>query len=118
MSGVELTRRGFLRLAGAGAALGGLLSAGVVHADPQSADAEWIANHVDTRLMGADGQPIVGLPTWTRMRIVRGFPNGLIQVWVPRFNLYGRVAATAIGPVPAPGPQELTAEKLDGPPIL
>src|SRR5712691_8904014 len=118
MSDAGLTRRGFLRLAGAGVALSGLVSAGVVHADPQSADAEWIANHVDTRLMGADGQPVVGLPTWTRMRIVRGFPNGLIQVWVPRFNLFGRVASTAIGPVPAPGPEELAAEKLDGPTIL
>src|SRR5437588_11035174 len=118
MSDAGLTRRGFLRLAGAGAAISGLVSAGVVHAEPQSADAEWIANHTQTRLMGADGQPIVGLPTWTRMRVVRGFPNGFIQVWVPRFNLYGRVPANAIGPVPAPAPEELAAEKLDGPTII
>jgi L,D-transpeptidase catalytic domain len=118
MSDAGLTRRGFLRLAGAGAAIGGLVSAGVVYADPQSADAEWIANHIETRLLGADGQPIVGLPTFTRMRIVRGFPNGFIQVWVPRFNLYGRVPANAIGPVPAPAPDELAAEKLDGPTLL
>jgi hypothetical protein len=118
MSDAGLTRRGFLRLAGAGAALGSLVSAGVVSADPQSADAAWIANHVETRLMGADGQPIVGLPTWTRMRIVRGFPNGFIQVWVPRFNVHGRVAANAIGPVPTPSPDELEAEKLDGPTIM
>src|SRR2546430_2776410 len=71
MSDAGLTRRGFLRLAGAGAALGGLVSAGVAFADPQSADAQWIAHHVETRLMGADGQPVVGLPAWTRMRVVR-----------------------------------------------
>src|SRR5258708_35534963 len=112
MSDAGLTRRGFLRLAGAGAAVGGLVSAGVVYADPQSADAEWIANHVDTRLMGADGQPIVGLPRWTRMRIVRGFPNGFIEVWVPRFNLFGRVAGNTIGPGPPPAADELTAGKL------
>src|SRR5438874_4663243 len=114
-SNVELTRRSFMRLAGGAAALAGLTAAGVAHADPQSADAQWIANHVETRLMGADGQPVVGLPAWTRMRVVRGFPNGFIQVWVPRFNLYGRVAANAIGPVPAPAPEELAAETLDGP---
>ena len=107
MRDLGLTRRGFLRFAGAGAALSGLASAGLVYADPQSADAEWIANHVETRLMGADGQPVVGLPKWSHMRIVRGFPNGLIQVWVPRFNLYGRVASNAIGPVGAPGAADL-----------
>jgi hypothetical protein len=52
------------------------------------------------------------------MRIVRGFPNGLIQVWVPRFSLFGRVPSTAIGPVPAPSPEDLAAEKLDGPTVL
>jgi hypothetical protein len=52
------------------------------------------------------------------MRIVRGFPNGLIQVWVPRFNLFGRVPSNTIGPVPAPGPEDLAAEKLDGPTLL
>src|ERR1700716_288572 len=120
MLNVGLSRRRFLKynLAGAGLAMAGLVAAGVAFADPQSADAEWIANHVDTRLIGADGQPIAGLPAWTRMRIVRGFPNGVIQVWVPRFNLYGRVAANAIGPVPAPAPDELAAEKLDGPTIM
>src|SRR5437867_3196715 len=118
MSDAGLTRRGFLRLAGAGAAFGGLASAGLVHADPQSADAEWIANHAEARLVGADGQPVVGLPKWTRMRIVRGFPNGLIQVWVPRFNLYGRVASNAIGPVPAPDPEDLASEQQDGPQVL
>jgi hypothetical protein len=118
MSDAGFTRRRFLTLAGAGAALGGLASAGIVYADPQSEDAEWIANHLETRLIGTDGQPIVGLPTWTHMRIVGGLPNGLLQVWVPRFNVFGRVATNAIGPVPAPGPEDLAAEKLDGPPVL
>ena len=40
MSYHGLTRRGFIQLAGAGAALAGL---GVAHADPQSADAIWMA---------------------------------------------------------------------------
>src|SRR5712691_7565707 len=118
MSDARLTRRGFLRLAGAGAARGGLVSAGVAFADPQSANAEWIANHVDTRLLGADGQPVVGLPKWTRMRILRALPNGFIQVWVPRFGLVGRIAANTIGPVPAPSQDELDAEKLDGPTVI
>ena len=49
------------------------------------------------------------------MRIVRGLPSGQIQVWVPRYNLVGRVAADTIGPVPAPSPADLRAEHLDGP---
>jgi hypothetical protein len=113
---IGLRRRQFL--AGAGATVAGLFATNVVNADPQSADAEWIANHLETRLLGADGQPVVGLPRWTRMRILRGLPNGFIEVWVPRFELVGRVAANAIGPVPAPAPDELLAEKLDGPPLM
>src|SRR5579864_4486585 len=106
MSQVPLSRRSFMRLAGGGAALAGLLGAGVAHADSPAEDAVWIANHMETRLLGADGQPIVGLPRWTRMRILRSFPNGLIQVWVPRFDLVGRVAESAIGPVPMPSPAD------------
>jgi hypothetical protein len=115
---VGLSRRRFL--AGAGVALTGLLTTGTgaVSAEPQSADAVWIANHIETRLMGSDGQPVVGLPSWTRMRVLRGLPNGFISVWVPRFNLVGRVAANTIGPVPAPSPEELQAEKLEGPTII
>ena len=36
---------------------------------------------------------------------------------MPRFNLVGRVAPNTIGPVPAPTPLELAAEKVDGPPL-
>ena len=112
-----ISRRGFIRLAGGSAAVAGMLSSGVAHADPQSSDAVWIANHIDTRLLGADGQPVVGLPRWTRMRIMRSFSNGQFQVWVPRFDLVGKVAADAIGPVPTPSPEDLAAEKADGPPL-
>jgi hypothetical protein len=105
-----------MRLAGGGAALAGLLFAGVAHAEPQNQDAIWIANHQETRLLGADGQPVVGLPRWTRMRIMRSFSNGQIEVWVPRFDLVGRVAANAIGPVSMPSPADLAAEQTDGPP--
>jgi L,D-transpeptidase catalytic domain len=107
-----------MRLAAAGVALSSVLTAGVAHAEPQSDDAQWIANHVDTRLMGADGQPVVGLPKWTRMRVLRNAPVGFIQVWVPRFDLVGRVAANTIGPIPAPSAADLRDEKLEGPPLL
>jgi L,D-transpeptidase catalytic domain len=116
MSNLGFTRRSFMRLAGGATALASLLPSVAVHADSPDEDATWIANHTETRLVGADGQPIVGLPRWTRMRIVREYPNGLIDVWVPRFDVYGRVPATAIGPVPMPSPADLSAEKLDGPP--
>jgi hypothetical protein len=119
MSNFGLTRRTFLKVNLAGVALAGLVATtGLAYADPQSGDAEWIANHIDTRLLGSDGQPVVGLPRWTRMRIVRGLPNGQIQVWVPRFNLVGSVAPDTIGPVAAPSPADLQAEKLDGPTVL
>jgi hypothetical protein len=52
------------------------------------------------------------------MRIERALPGGLLQVWVPRFGLFGRVAVNTIGPVPVPSPADLAAEKLDGPNVL
>jgi hypothetical protein len=110
------TRRFFL--AGAGGALASLAAAQLASAEPHADEAQWIANHTETRLIGSDGNPIAGLPTWTRMRIMRGLPNGQLQVWVPRFSLVGRVAISAIGPVPTPAQAELDAEKLDGPDIL
>src|SRR5438128_1464851 len=113
-----LSRRGFIRLAGGTAAAATALAAsGIAHAEVQAADATWIANHLDTRLIGADGQPVVGLPRWTRMRILRSFPNGQLQVWVPRFDLVGKVLANAIGPVPAPASDELDLERFEGPPL-
>jgi hypothetical protein len=111
-----LTRRGFL--ASAGVALAGLATSRSALAEPHADEAQWIANHVETRLLGPDGTAIAGLPRWTRMRLMRGLPNGTVQVWVPRYSLVGRVAIDAIGPVPLPTPQELDAERLDGPDII
>lgn len=42
----------------------------------------------------------------------------MLSVWVPRFGLLGRVPVTAIGPVPAPSPADLAAEKEDGPRLI
>jgi hypothetical protein len=106
-----------LFLAGAGGALASLASARFAHAEPHADESQWIANHMETPLIGSDGNAIAGLPTWSRMRVLRGLP-GQLQVWVPRFALVGRVATNAIGPVPAPTPSELDAEWLEGPDIL
>jgi hypothetical protein len=113
-----LSRRSFIRLAGGIAvAASTAIPSLVAHADPQSADAVWIANHVETRLLGADGQPVAGLPRWTRMRVLRSFASGHLEVWVPRFDLVGRVVATAIGPVRTPALDELEDERLEVPPL-
>jgi hypothetical protein len=118
MSSDAFTRRRLIALAGGGLAAAALAQSGVAHADPQSGDAQWIANHTETRLLGSDGNAIAGIPAWTRMRIEQQFADGFIQAWVPRFDLYGRVASTTIGPVPAPGPEDLAAERQDGPPLI
>lgn len=118
MPPVGLTRRQLIRLTGGGLLLASALPAAAAHADPQADDASWIANHIETRLVAPDGSPMVGLPRWTRMRVDRGLPGGLIAVWVPRFNLYGRVPVSAIGPVPTPSPADLSAEREEGPTIL
>jgi L,D-transpeptidase-like protein len=116
---VTHTRRDFL-VGGAAASLALLGTAGVAAADPYAVEAQWIANHTDTRLLGTDGVAIAWIPAWTRMRIVRGMPGGLLQVWVPRLSLYGRVAANAIGPVPVPSPADLADEiaQPSGPPEM
>src|SRR5216117_1263114 len=117
MLNVGLSRRSFLKVHVAGAAVAGIASLALprfAYADPLADDAQWIANHLETRLLGADGQPVVGLPRWTRMRVMRGFSNGFIEVWVPTFGLVGRVPATAIGPVPTPSAADLRDEQLDG----
>jgi L,D-transpeptidase catalytic domain len=116
MSYAALTRRTLL--AGTGALLASLATAGLASADPNDQDQQWVANHVTTRLLGADGAGIVGVPAWTHMRVLRGLPNGMLEVWAPRFGLVGRVPASTIGPVPSPSLDELEAERLDGPPLL
>jgi L,D-transpeptidase catalytic domain len=110
------TRRMFL--ARASGALASFAAARVAYAEPHADEAQWIANHIDTLLLGSDGKPTAGLPIWTRMRILRGLPNGFLQVWVPRFSLVGRVPISDIGPVPIPASDELEAERLDGPEII
>src|SRR5688572_16071937 len=112
----DLSRRTFL--AGAGAALATLSTSRLAFADPPGLDAPWIANHTETRLLGGDGNAIAGLPTWTRMRLLRQFANGSIDVYVPRFGLVGRVPASTIGPVPIPSADELDAERLEGPNLI
>ncbi|HET6314847.1 MAG TPA: L,D-transpeptidase family protein [Chloroflexota bacterium] len=107
-----------LFLAGMGASLASLSTLGKAGAEPHADEARWIANHTDTRLLGSDGNPVAGLPPWTRMRILRGLPGGMLQVWVPRYSLVGRVPVSAIGPVPIPSQNELDEEKLDGPDSL
>src|SRR5512132_1035831 len=109
----SLTRRHFL--AGAGVALATAATSRIALAEPHADEAQWIANHIETNLLGTDGKPIAGVPAWTRMRLLRGLPNGTLQVWVPRFSLVGRVPVNTIGPVPTPSDKELEAERLDGP---
>ncbi len=115
------TRRSFL--IGATAAVAAVLSP----LDPTGARAEpqrdevWIANHVPTHLVDSEGMPAAWLPALTRLRVLRVLRSfsGWIEVWVPRLGLVGRVAAGAIGPVPAPSPDELAAERQQpGPPVL
>jgi hypothetical protein len=50
------------------------------------------------------------------MRIMRSFASGQIEVWVPRFDLVGQVAAGAVGPVGMPSQADLAAEQLNAPP--
>jgi hypothetical protein len=72
-----------------------------------------------TRLLGSDGMPVAWVPAWTHLRLVAGLPGGLLRVWVPRLGLYGRVLASAVGPVPTPGPDELEQERAEpGPPEM
>jgi hypothetical protein len=114
----KFTRRQFLSAAGTSAAVAGLAGVGLAYADPQSDSAQWLANPGQARLLGADDLPIASLPIQTRMRIVRTLDSGLMEVWVPRFSLYGRVAPGDVGPVPAPAQDELIGQTTVGPPLL
>ncbi|MBI2755927.1 MAG: L,D-transpeptidase [Chloroflexi bacterium] len=115
------TRRGFLQ--GAAAAVGSVIlpwSAQRAAAEPQDAEAKWVANHLDARLAGADGTAVAWLPRWTRLRILRSVPGGLLEVWVPRLGLVGRVQTSVVGPVVTPSAQDLAAERAApaGPPVI
>jgi hypothetical protein len=114
-----VTRRHLLKLAGASAATlaaGGQLSSAL--ADPQSDNAPWLTNPADTKLIGADNLPIVGLPPSTRMRVVRSLGDGSIEVWVPRFGLYGAVQPPSVVPTPAPSQSDLMGEYAIGPNLI
>jgi len=52
------------------------------------------------------------------MRLLRTMARGQLEVWVPRLDLVGRVAAAAVGPVGTPSTEELAAERAEplGPP--
>lgn len=113
MSYTAISRRAFI--AGAGAAL---VAASAAYADPLGQDEQWVANFQEARLLGADGSAIAGLPLFSRMRIMRELPSGLLQVWVPRFKLVGRVPANSVGPVPLPSQADLDGELEDGPTVL
>jgi hypothetical protein len=113
----ELTRRKLLALTGVGA-VAGLASAGIVYADPQSDNASWLANSQATNLLGADDLPIVSLPAQTPMRVFRTLPSGEIEVWVPRYALYGRLPPNVVAPIAAPGPRDLNGETPAGPPLI
>ena len=111
------SRRDFLALVGSAGAL--LATSRVAAADPYAGEAEWVATHMGTRLLGSDGSAVAWVPPWTHLRVVRGLPGGLLRVWAPRLGLYGRVPASAVGPVPAPSPDELAQERAEpGPPEM
>ena len=85
-----LTRRRVLKLASATAAtLSGLGYVPPAFADLQADNAAWLSNPAESKLIGADGLPVVGLPARMLMRNFRAWRNGFIEVWVPRFGLYG-----------------------------
>jgi hypothetical protein len=113
-----LTRRRFLSLAGAGVAAASLAGAGPVFADPQSDNAQWMTNPQAAKLIGADDLPIVNMPPQTPMRAGRLLPSGQIEVWVPRYGLYGLVPPSAVTSMSAPGPQDLAGETPAGPPLI
>ena len=119
MQSERLTRRRLLQLAGATAvAFGGLAVATSAFADLQSDNAAWLTNPADAKLLGVDDLPIVGLPARTLMRIARALSSGAIEVWVPRFGLYGAVRPVDVVSVASPSPSDLAGEPRVGPPLL
>jgi hypothetical protein len=109
------TRREFL--AGAAATTALLATAGVASADAPTLDAQWLANHEPTALVGADGQPSAWIPAWSHMRLEQSLGRGWLQVWVPRLGVVGRVQESAIGPVPQPSSAQLAEERFAGGPL-
>jgi L,D-transpeptidase catalytic domain len=112
----QVTRRTFL--AGASAGLASLAAAGLAHADPQSDNATWLGNPYETRLLGADELPIVSMPAETPMRVARSLQSGKIEVWVPRYGLFGHVPPDVVRPISAPGAKDLAGDQPKGPQLI
>jgi hypothetical protein len=105
-------------MVGAGAGLSSLAGVGLALADPQSDNAPWLANPYETKLIGADAQPIVSLPPETPMRVSKSLQTGQIEVWVPRYGLFGAVAPDVVRPISAPPPSQMAGETPAGPPLI
>lgn len=107
----SLTRRSFI--GGAGLALAGAMlpaEAFIANAEPHDDTVKWVANVDETALVGTGGHAVAWLPQFSRLRVDQALPGGYLGVWVPRFNLTGRVLTSAVGPVPAPDGQTLAEE--------
>jgi L,D-transpeptidase-like protein len=118
MLNVQLTRRNLLATAGVGMAAAGLARSGLAYAEPQSDNAPWITNTQPTKLIGADDLPIVSMPAQTPLRVTRSVGNNMIEVWAPRYGLYGRLPPDVITPIPAPALQDLAGETAAGPLLI
>jgi hypothetical protein len=106
-------------MAGAGVAAAGFAGAvAPAFADPQSDSAQWLTNPQATKLIGVDDLPIVSMPAETPMRAGRLLPTGQIEVWVPRYGLYGWVAQSDVTSISAPAPQDLNGATPSGPPLV
>lgn len=118
MLGTGVSRRSFLHLAGGALAAAGVAGSGTAYADPASDNQQWVANSDVLKLVGADALPIVSLPAMTPMRVARLLATGQIDVWVPRYRMYGLVAPSSVRSISAPGPQDLAGDIPVGPPVL
>jgi hypothetical protein len=58
------------------------------------------------------------MPAQTPMRVARSLGSGEIEVWVPRYGLYGRIAPDVITPMPAPAQKDLDGETPAGPLLI
>jgi hypothetical protein len=101
-----------------GAGVATLAGARLAYGDPQSDNAPWLSNPRETRLLGADDLPIVNLPAETPMRVARSLQSGEIEVWVPRYSLFGHVPPDVVRPIAAPASNDLAGEVPKGPPLI
>jgi hypothetical protein len=113
-----VTRRRLLKMAGVTAGLASIGGIGSALADPQSDNAIWLGNPKETNLLGEDGLPVVNMPAETPMRVSRSLQTGQIEVWVPRYALYGHVAPDVVRPIAAPKPADMAGEQPSAPPLI